>query len=185
MEADFPAAAGGPAAPRRRPGQPLPALHYLWGDEATPRRAPASIALLRPGGTLLATTGDADVIVARLLAAGEQQLRFGRPGLYEVAFAERPSEECPFAGHGYAFTLMDGDRPAIDACPEFLVHGPTLVRLAGECGLELVRERNLTHLQEGYAGGVPPDMWEVTGLYRAFVFRRRGGAAAASAEESQ
>lgn len=147
------------------------ALHYLWGDEATARRALGAMAgLLRPGGTLLVTTGDADVIVARLPAS---PLRFGRPGLYEVAFAERPSEESPFAGHGYAFTLVDGGRPAIDACPEFLVHGPTLVRLAGECGLELVRERNLTHLGEGYAGEVPPDQWEVTGLYRAFVFRRR------------
>jgi hypothetical protein len=43
------------------------ALHYSWSTEARARRALANIsALLRPGGTLIGTMPDANVIIKKL-----------------------------------------------------------------------------------------------------------------------
>ena len=140
-------------------------LHYLWGDEPTARRSLGAMSrALRPGGRLLVITGDADVILSRGLRHGSD--------VYEVAFERAPSESDPFEGTRYAFTLRDGGEAALDACPEHLVHGPTLVRIAADCGLRLRRQLNLTELGAGYRGAVPAEQWQVTALYRAFVFER-------------
>lgn len=43
------------------------AMHYSWSTEARARRALANVsALLRPGGTLIGTMPDANVIIKKL-----------------------------------------------------------------------------------------------------------------------
>ena len=111
------------------------ALHYSFGTEARARRALQNVAaLLRVGGVFLGTTADADVLVRKLRAT--HGLRFGNE-LYGVEFDARHAAKtfsavAPF-GLEYRFTLAD----AVDDVAEYLVHRPTLERLAEECGLRL------------------------------------------------
>lgn len=151
-------------------------------------------ALLRPGGVFLGTTADADVLVRRL--RGCRGLRFGND-VYSVQFGERAAcktfaGEAPF-GLAYTFTLAE----SVDAVEEYLVHRPTLERLARDAGLQLVwwsnfhtfahdhvdsrhaaaraawAHRNLGGLV-GEEGPEEPqlsgDEWEAAGLYAAFEF---------------
>uniref|UniRef100_A0A1B6MB57 mRNA cap guanine-N(7) methyltransferase n=1 Tax=Graphocephala atropunctata TaxID=36148 RepID=A0A1B6MB57_9HEMI len=84
---------------------------------------------LRPGGYFIGTMPDANDIVARYKAANSKS--FGNP-VYKI---ELESEDQPFPlfGAKYGFSLVD-----VVNCPEFLVHLPTLERLARKHGLELV-----------------------------------------------
>ncbi|KAJ1485065.1 hypothetical protein T484DRAFT_1795043 [Baffinella frigidus] len=84
---------------------------------------------------------------------------------------------------------------AVDDCEECLVHFPTFRRLGEEVGLELVEhmnfhdyfERNTTKSSKkkenidlakrmrvfDNRSTMTPDQWEVTYLYRTFVFRKK------------
>jgi mRNA (guanine-N7-)-methyltransferase len=176
------------------------ALHYSFGSEARARRALQNVAsLLRAGGVFLGTTADADVLVRKLRAT--HGLRFANE-LYAVEFdaahaAKAFDAAAPF-GLEYRFTLAD----AVDDVAEYLVHRPTLERLASECGLELLVWQNfhdfVRHRLEVAPedrqlwvsrglGGVLDDAtgmaspsrcalsdeeWEVAHLYAVFAFRK-------------
>jgi hypothetical protein len=149
---------------------------------------------LKPGGHFVGTIPDADVLVkkwregkgtgnGRSFGNTIFSVDFGDPGCGSAPKSFDPKE--PF-GHCYNFTLKE----VIDACPEYLVHFPTLQRLARDEGLELVCSRNFheffhdqrivpahKHLLEAmkvvHPEGTPSkDEWEVCGLYMVFTFRK-------------
>ncbi|XP_056646650.1 mRNA cap guanine-N7 methyltransferase [Diorhabda sublineata] len=85
---------------------------------------------LNPGGYFIATIPDANEIVARAKRA--QSNTFGN-NVYEVSI-DFDINKPPLFGAKYNFQL-DG----VVNCPEFLVHFPTLVKLAKRFGLKLVK----------------------------------------------
>lgn len=85
---------------------------------------------LQPGGYLIGTMPDAYEIVTRLEKSGG--LKFGNE-VYEITFESRETP-FPLFGAKYNFHLE-----GVVDCPEFLVHFPTLEKLALKYGLELVR----------------------------------------------
>jgi len=94
---------------------------------------------LRPGGYFIGTIPDANDIVARFRNAGSTS--FGNP-VYKIEF-EKPEEPFPLFGAKYGFSLVD-----VVNCPEFLVHIPTLERLARKHGLELVSKSRFEEYYE-------------------------------------
>ena len=113
------------------------ALHYAFSSEQRARRALANVAAaLRPGGIFLGTTADADVLVRKLRA--QPGLRLANE-VYSVDFSPQFASKSFAEGAGafgitYCFTLLD----AVEVTDEYLVHRPTLERLAGEYGLRPV-----------------------------------------------
>ncbi|XP_046675254.1 mRNA cap guanine-N7 methyltransferase-like [Homalodisca vitripennis] len=94
---------------------------------------------LRPGGYFIGTMPDANDIVARYRAAGSPS--FGNP-VYKIEL-EKEDQPFPLFGAKYGFTLVD-----VVNCPEFLVHLPTLERLARKYGLELVSKSKFEEYYE-------------------------------------
>ncbi|EDW77472.1 uncharacterized protein Dwil_GK18308 [Drosophila willistoni] len=87
---------------------------------------------LQPGGYFIATIPDAYEIMRRLKAAGPGQRKFGND-VYSIEF-ENDADELPIFGAKYQFHLE-----GVVDCPEFLVHFPTLVKLARKYGLQVLR----------------------------------------------
>ncbi|KNA16097.1 hypothetical protein SOVF_092280 [Spinacia oleracea] len=168
------------------------ALHYSWSTEARARRALANIsALLRPGGILIGTMPDANVIVKKFREA--EGLEFGN-SVYWIRFDEDSADKkfkasSPF-GIRYKFHLED----AVD-CPEWVVPFHVFKSLAEEYDFELVFAKNNHQFVEEYLkkpefgdlmrrlgalgdthdkSTLTPDEWEVAYLYLAFVLRKRG-----------
>ncbi|KAK9673996.1 hypothetical protein RND81_12G204000 [Saponaria officinalis] len=169
------------------------ALHYSWSTEARARRALSNIsALLRPGGILIGTMPDANVIIKKLREA--EGLEFGN-GVFWIRFDEdfvdkKFKASSPF-GIQYTFHLED----AVD-CPEWVVPFNLFKSLAEEYDLELVFAKNSHQFVEEYMkrpdfvdlmrrlgalgdgnqdlSTLSPDEWEVAYLYMAFVLRKRG-----------
>lgn len=90
---------------------------------------------LRPGGRFVGTIPNAAEIVRR---AREDPTRLGNDLFSVNLLCEEPY---PLFGAKYDFKLDD----VVD-CPEFLVHFPTLVKLAKTFGLKLVQVRPLSQL---------------------------------------
>ncbi|KAL2943918.1 mRNA cap guanine-N7 methyltransferase 1 [Bienertia sinuspersici] len=156
------------------------ALHYSWSTEARARRALANIsALLRPGGILIGTMPDANVIVKKLREA--EGLQFGN-SVYWIRFDEDHADKkfkasSPF-GIRYKFHLED----AVD-CPEWVVPFHVFKSLAEEvritfwlfliCIADASPSRHeLIPGVEFVLGTLSPDEWEVAYLYLAFVLRK-------------
>ena len=120
------------------------AMHYAFDSEqrASALLANAAGRLEIGHGIFVATIPDANVLVKRLRAA--DGLSLGN-SLYQVAFRPQhaskafASNASPF-GIAYTFSLKE----AVDECEEYLVHLPTLKRLARERGLELLYAANFT-----------------------------------------
>lgn len=172
-------------------------LHYGWDTEEHARTMLANAAnYLRPGGTMIGTTPDADMLMGRLAALEDDEaLAFGND-TYRIEFAHRyaPGEK-PF-GNRYRFWLED----AVDDVPEYVVDWPTLERLAGEYGLHVVYKARFDQvLADGFTQpllrtllermqvidpqvvaetgvvtpAMPPSMWDVCTLYVAFAFQKQ------------
>ncbi|KAE8125694.1 hypothetical protein FH972_020470 [Carpinus fangiana] len=149
-------------------------------------------ALLRPGGTLVGTMPDANVIIKKLRKA--EGLVFGN-SVYWIRFDEEFSEKkfkssSPF-GIKYKFHLED----AVD-CPEWIVPFHVFKSLAEEYDLELVFAKNSHEFVHEYLkkpeyielmrrlgalgdgnqdqSTLSEDEWEAAHLYLAFVLRKRG-----------
>lgn len=94
------------------------AFHYSFETEAKARMALENVTKhLRPGGHFIGTIPNANWIVKKIRKA--EGLSFGN-SILTITFEKKD----PFArfGHKYWFELKD----AIDNCPEYLVHFPTL-----------------------------------------------------------
>ncbi|CAN1175021.1 mRNA cap guanine-N7 methyltransferase 1 [Linum perenne] len=168
------------------------AMHYSFSTEKRARRALANVsALLRPGGVLIGTMPDANVIVKKLRES--DGLAFGN-SVYSIRFDEEYSEKkfsssSPF-GIKYQFHLED----AVD-CPEWVVPFDVFKSLAEEYDLELVFVKNEHEFVHEYLkkpeyvelmrrlgalgdsqdqSALTPDEWEVSYLYLAYVLRKRG-----------
>ncbi|XP_067002666.1 mRNA cap guanine-N7 methyltransferase [Anabrus simplex] len=85
---------------------------------------------LKPGGYFIGTMPDANEIMSRLQKAGKKS--FGND-LYGVDFVGEMQSPPPLFGAKYNFHLE-----GVVDCPEFLVHFPTLIKLAEKFGLQLV-----------------------------------------------
>jgi mRNA (guanine-N7-)-methyltransferase len=168
------------------------ALHYAFASEACLLLLLQNISrLLVPGtGQLIVTSVD-----ARCLAHHLQQARregeFGN-AVYNVKFSSEAmakirKEDGTIAldalGLRYTFTLSS----AVEACDEYVVHLPSLTRLAREeAGLELIYHRNfgqfvkdqLPHyghlLEPLQVGQVSLEEWEAINIYAATIFQRSG-----------
>jgi len=166
------------------------ALHYSFQSEERARRAIQNVAMhLRPGGHFVGTIPDANVLVRKLREAKTMEfgnsvtrVRFdGTNKLFDMASG-------PY-GIKYNFFLKD----AIDDCPEYLIHFPTLFKLCHQAGLELVEKRNFHKFFFKYAEnpelrellgrmkvltateeGISEDEWEACFYYCAFVFKKKG-----------
>ncbi|CAM0953771.1 unnamed protein product [Alopecurus aequalis] len=160
------------------------AMHYSWSTEARARQALANVsALLRPGGAFIGTMPDANVIIKRLRESEAMELG---NSVYHIAFGEEYAEKkFPASrafGIKYRFRLED----AVDDCPEWVVPFHVFRLLAEEYDLELVLVKNFHEFVHKYSwkpefghlvqriGTLSQDEWEVSYLYLAFVFRKRG-----------
>lgn len=88
---------------------------------------------LVPGGYFIGTIPNAYEIIRRQRDAGCDT--FGND-IYRISF-ECDTADIPLFGAKYDFHLED----VVD-CPEFLVHFPTLVKLARKYGLELEKKED-------------------------------------------
>lgn len=108
------------------------AFHYSFESlpqaEGTLRNAAEC---LQPGGFFIGTIPDANELVARAHKNGSN--KFGND-VYEVSFYDDVKKP-PLFGAKYNFHLH-----GVVDCPEFLVHFPTLVKLAKKYGLKLVKK---------------------------------------------
>lgn len=173
-------------------------MHYAWDTEEHARMMLANVAhSLRPGGTFIGTTPDADTLMGRLEALDDAEaLSFGNSN-YRIEFEHRyaPGEK-PF-GNKYRFWLDD----AVDDVPEYVVDWATFEALASEYGLRLLYKARFDQvLADGYARpqlrsllekmqvidtnelaqtgvvtpAMPPTMWDVCTLYLCFAFEKEG-----------
>lgn len=94
---------------------------------------------LRPGGYFIGTIPDAYEIVKRQQNAGGT---FGNE-IYKVEFQCDTEPPLPLFGAKYNFHLE-----GVVDCPEFLVHFPTLVKLAEKYGLQLVAKERFNGYYE-------------------------------------
>ncbi|XP_058812462.1 mRNA cap guanine-N7 methyltransferase [Topomyia yanbarensis] len=94
---------------------------------------------LKEGGYFIGTIPDANEIMKRQRAAGSDS--FGNE-VYRISFL-CDTEKPPLFGAKYNFQL-DG---VVD-CPEFLVHFPTLIKLAQKFGLRLIEKKRFDELYE-------------------------------------
>ena len=164
------------------------ALHYAFSTEerASQLLANAARRLEIEHGVFVATIPDANVLVKRLRAA--DGLSFGNP-LYQVEFTATSqtkafrADASPF-GIAYRFSLKE----AVEDCEEYLVHLPTLKRVAKTHGLELLYAANFTDffanewphhadLLERMKvlpadGSLSQDEWDVAHCYMVVAFRR-------------
>eukprot|EP00096_Caligus_rogercresseyi_P011277 TRINITY_DN4390_c0_g1_i1.p1 TRINITY_DN4390_c0_g1~~TRINITY_DN4390_c0_g1_i1.p1 ORF type:complete len:213 (-),score=62.01 TRINITY_DN4390_c0_g1_i1:105-743(-) len=116
------------------------AFHYSFESlpqvECMLRNASES---LSKGGYFIGTTPDANDIVSRVKASPDK--RKAGNSIYSVEF-EAPLEDetvIPLFGAKYNFHLE-----GVVDCPEFLVHFPTLTKLAEKYGLILVGKRRFS-----------------------------------------
>ncbi|CAH1175733.1 unnamed protein product [Phaedon cochleariae] len=124
---------------------------------------------LQPGGYFIGTIPDAYDLIARARRCGGNS--YGNK-VYRVSL-DFDTNKPPLFGAKYNFHL-DG---VVD-CPEFLVHFPTLVKLAKKFGLKLVRQekfcdffermkmegRNLMNNMRGLEAYPPPDAVTPVGI---------------------
>ena len=115
------------------------AFHYCFESVEQADRMLQNVAeRLNPGGFFIGTTPDANDVVARLLksgdacAAGNQVYNIKvEDEVIKRALASNEPNKIPLFGARYTFHLE-----GVVDCPEFLVHFPTLIRLAKKHGLK-------------------------------------------------
>ncbi|PIN19360.1 mRNA (guanine-N(7)-)-methyltransferase [Handroanthus impetiginosus] len=153
--------------------------------------------LLKPGGYFLGITPDSSTIWAKYQKNVEAYHNKGggmKPNIvpncirsesYMITF-EVEEEKFPFFGKKYQLKFA-GD---VSAETHYLVHFPSLIRLAREAGLEYVEIQNLTDFYDDYRvqlggmlmdsghnlvdqrGRLLPRSYDILGLYTTFVFQK-------------
>ena len=168
------------------------ALHYSFQTEERAQMAIHNIAShMRPGGKFVGTIPDANVLAKKLRDQPTSTMGFGNSVTrvdFEGDTKYFDKANGPF-GIKYNFFLAD----AIDDCPEYLIHFPTLYKMCAKAGLKLVEKRNFhkffyRHVENPklreLAGhmkvltandaGMTKDEWEACFYYCAFVFEKEG-----------
>jgi mRNA (guanine-N7-)-methyltransferase len=155
------------------------ALHYAFETEEKAKRMLQNVSdNLEEGFHWIGTIPDAYWIVKKLRSI--EGLEFGND-VYNIRFEQK--EIYPTFGHKYWFYLKDG----IDDCPEYLLHFPTLVQIAKDFGLQLVKKQKFHEfIRDNYypemlqrmkvfnqrVDPIPEDQWEAIGIYMIFVFKK-------------
>ena len=161
-------------------------IHYAFETEEKARDLFRNVGkYLKDDQYFIGTCPRADWITEKMKSLpkkpdGQPSLQFGND-LYQIRFREEVDDDNPF-GQKYWFILED----AIDDCPEFLVHMPTLKRIALEYDLEL---ELCKHFHQFFyenkdpelmgrmkvldsTGGFEPNQWEIAFIYQVFAFRK-------------
>ncbi|KAK3895319.1 hypothetical protein Pcinc_000963 [Petrolisthes cinctipes] len=113
------------------------AFHYCFESLAQAETMLRNVSEnLKRGGYFMATIPNAYEIMSRLKSSGSH--RFGNE-VYTVEFPEDRPEDPPIFGDRYNFFLE-----GVVDCPEFLVHPPTLIKLAKKWDLELEWKRDFS-----------------------------------------
>ncbi|TRY75552.1 hypothetical protein TCAL_06387 [Tigriopus californicus] len=127
------------------------AFHYCFESLPQAERMLQNAAeRLKKGGFFIGTTPDANDIVNRAREFGQrvkgddgdEVIRFGND-IFSIAVPMKwmePSHQIPIFGAKYDFHLE-----GVVDCPEFLVHFPTLTKLAEKYGLILVAKRRFAN----------------------------------------
>ncbi|KAJ1976231.1 mRNA cap guanine-N7 methyltransferase [Dimargaris xerosporica] len=158
-------------------------MHYAFSTRETAcQMLENATAYLRPGGHIIATIPNANWLVKKVRSVPD--LAFGN-SIYTVKFKTKDQ----FSGFGdtYSFALQD----AIDDCPEYLIHLPTLEDLGRQYNLRLVKARPFHEFYRDYLDNpelvrllyrmhvlgpngesMSAEEWEAVGLYMAVVFRK-------------
>ncbi|EIW68861.1 hypothetical protein TREMEDRAFT_71716 [Tremella mesenterica DSM 1558] len=163
-------------------------MHYAFENASKARMMMENVSrYLRPGGVLIGTIPDADLLLDRLHSIPEdaEDLRFGN-SCYYVRFNERRHKG--LYGHEYRFYLTD----AVEDVPEYLVDWKNFVALAAEYRLRLIYKKPFHSVLEeeqssrdfgpllGKMGvldhnghsAMDADQWEAANLYLAFAFEK-------------
>jgi mRNA (guanine-N7-)-methyltransferase len=155
------------------------AFHYAFASEEKVRAALHNISCrLKDNGVFISTTTNANVIVKKLRMQSALQIS---NGICTIEFDSLPDGSQAF-GLRYLFTLLD----AVDRVPEYLVHIPSLQRLAAEYGLSLElnesfhsffnRFRNhpqhASMISKQLRHAFPANQWDVAYLYSVLVLRK-------------
>lgn len=166
------------------------ALHYMFQSEARALTFFANIAgRLAPGGVLLATLPDSDVLVRRTRDLPPHENSFGNAH-YSITVPHdsvrrmRALGSSPY-GCVYNFYLTE----SVDHVDEYLVPYELLTRLAAAAGLTPVAAQNFheffesMHVKPRHAeslqrmsvlncdGTMTQEEWEVAGVYRVYAFQ--------------
>lgn len=171
------------------------ALNYLWESEDQVLRVFENMSRwLKPGGVIVSTITDANVLVKKLRVLAKNYT-FGNE-YYSVKFdrEEFPRSQEPF-GFKYGFYLEDSVGEAISRAegleikyvPEFLIIKETLEAIASRFDLELVYSRNFHSFYEEYqkkysklfnkvmkGNTLDESLWDVAYLYMVVVLRKKG-----------
>eukprot|EP00300_Choanocystis_sp_HF-7_P026846 c30_g1_i1.p1 GENE.c30_g1_i1~~c30_g1_i1.p1 ORF type:complete len:447 (+),score=106.82 c30_g1_i1:43-1341(+) len=159
-------------------------FHYAFSSEERVRAALVNISeRLMPGGYFICTTIDSNVLVKKLRLNEHGSLEFGNQFCRVKFRAPVDSNASPF-GHEYTFKLAE----AVDECSEYLVHIPTLGRIASEYNLTLHHHENFTsfitrHMEDpkfqGLLRRIPTagetfakEQWDIAYLYTVLVLRK-------------
>ena len=165
------------------------ALHYSFETQARARMGLKNISsLLKPGGVLIGTTPDANVLVRKLRAA--PGLQFGNE-VYSIRFDQAHASKLFPASQPYGLLYHFQLEDAVD-CPEWLVPFHCLQKLAAEYGLKLRMHSNFhefvqKHSRDADGAGlmrrivghnwweqITEDEWDAAYLYCVFVFEKEG-----------
>lgn len=166
------------------------ALHYAFSSEARVLTLLRNASdRLKNGGWFIGTVPNANWIVKKIRNC--EANTFGN-SVYSIKFPPLKDQEprvFPAFGAQYTFSLTD----AVQDVPEYLVHFPTLERLAAQVGLKLRMKRTfhevfcekvkkdadlhrLLFRMEAVDehGTITPEEWEAAGIYIAFAFQKVG-----------
>jgi len=170
-------------------------LHYAFESEARARMMLRNVATkLKPGGFFIGTIPDANLIVKKIRNSNTMSFE---NSVFSIRFEQKT--HFPIYGCRYEFFLED----AIFSLPEYLVHFPTLVRLAEDYDLELLEKERFHEFYTKHVGfsdnqqlfermrclnsdgTISDDEWEASGLYITFAFQKKGASQPTPAHPSQ
>lgn len=133
------------------------AFHYCFESLPQARQMLKNASdCLKPGGYFIGTIPDANEIMIRQKEAGDD--KFGNK-IYEIKLLFDLDEPPPLFGAKYDFHLEE----VVD-CPEFLVHFPTLVKLAEQYDLTLVKRQSFVEFYQENIGRGKGLMEKMRGL---------------------
>ena len=162
------------------------ALHYFFESENRIRSLLYNVSSrLALGGHFIATFPNSDRIVHKCRQTNSPII--SNP-IYSIKFDTDPSGVLVLKSYGCAYTMWLQD--CIDHCREYLVHVPTLISLAQEFGLELVKYQEFPQIVHenmnnptyhsllkklqvlNSHGTIDSKEWQVTSLYSAIIFKK-------------